>query len=188
MSGFLARCGIIETLAVFILASNLPIFVLLLKRQYHYKSMRYISKFRRHCFTGIDGIFWEANIHRHKCSFYIPAKIAKFMGQTWGQPGSCRPQMGPMLAPWTLLPGSICSHRAYLALRLIWKVYPHKEWGYIFSNCENPIHGIIRVPTMTASSVRNELVIHPTLATSTSYTVTGWETCGQINYWVWISY
>ena len=26
-------------------------------------------------------------------------QIAKFMGPTWGQPGSCWPQMGPMLAP-----------------------------------------------------------------------------------------
>ena len=25
------------------------------------------------------------------------------MGPTWGPPGSCRSQMGPMLAPWTLL-------------------------------------------------------------------------------------
>ena len=33
-------------------------------------------------------------------------QIAKFMGPTWGPPGSCRPQMGPMLAPWTLLSGS----------------------------------------------------------------------------------
>ena len=32
-------------------------------------------------------------------------QIAKFMGPTWGPPGSSRPQMGPMLAPWTLLPG-----------------------------------------------------------------------------------
>ena len=30
-------------------------------------------------------------------------QIAKFMGPTWGPPGSCRPQTGPMLAPWTLL-------------------------------------------------------------------------------------
>ena len=35
----------------------------------------------------------------------IHAQIAKFMGPTWGPPGSCRPQMGPMLAPWTLLSG-----------------------------------------------------------------------------------
>ena len=31
--------------------------------------------------------------------------IAKFMGPTWGPPGSSRPQIGPMLAPWTLLSG-----------------------------------------------------------------------------------
>ena len=36
----------------------------------------------------------------------IHHQIAKFMGPTWGPPGSCRPQMGPMLAPWTLLSGS----------------------------------------------------------------------------------
>ena len=34
-------------------------------------------------------------------------QIAKFMGPTWGPPGSCGPQMGPMLAPWTLLSGDI---------------------------------------------------------------------------------
>ena len=31
------------------------------------------------------------------------------MGPTWDPPGSCRPQMGPMLAPWTLLSGYIWS-------------------------------------------------------------------------------
>ena len=31
------------------------------------------------------------------------AQIAKFMGQTWGPPGSCRPHVGPLLTPWTLL-------------------------------------------------------------------------------------
>ena len=36
------------------------------------------------------------------------SQIAKFMGPTWGPPGSCRPQMGPMLAPWTLLSGMWC--------------------------------------------------------------------------------
>ena len=29
------------------------------------------------------------------------SQIAKFMGPIWGPPGSCRPQMGPMLATWT---------------------------------------------------------------------------------------
>ena len=32
-------------------------------------------------------------------------QIAKFMGPTWGPPGSCRPQMGPMSDPRTLLSG-----------------------------------------------------------------------------------
>ena len=32
-------------------------------------------------------------------------QIARFMGTTWGPPGSCRPQIGPMLASWTLLSG-----------------------------------------------------------------------------------
>ena len=44
------------------------------------------------------------------------SQIAKFMGPTWGPPGSCRPQMGPMLAPWTLLSGLGAWPRASLPL------------------------------------------------------------------------
>ena len=36
---------------------------------------------------------------------WAQTQIAKFMGPTWVPPGSCRPQMGPMLASWTLLSG-----------------------------------------------------------------------------------
>ena len=36
----------------------------------------------------------------NKCS-----QIVKFMGPTWGPPGSCRPQMGPMLPHFALLWG-----------------------------------------------------------------------------------
>ena len=35
----------------------------------------------------------------------VNTQIANFMGTTWGPPGSCRPQMGPVLAPWILLSG-----------------------------------------------------------------------------------
>ena len=42
---------------------------------------------------------------------------SKFMGPIWGPPGSCRPQMGPMLAPCTLLSGvtytSRCGHQTH---------------------------------------------------------------------------
>ena len=40
-----------------------------------------------------------------KCS--KGTQIPKFLWPTWGPPGSCRPQMGPMLAPWTLLSGNL---------------------------------------------------------------------------------
>ena len=33
----------------------------------------------------------------------LTSQIARFMRPTWGPPGSRRPQMGHMLAPWTLL-------------------------------------------------------------------------------------
>ena len=35
---------------------------------------------------------------------------SKVLGPTWGPTGSCLPQMGPMLAPWTLLSGTLSSH------------------------------------------------------------------------------
>ena len=43
------------------------------------------------------------------------------MGPTWGRPGSCRPQMGTILAPWTLLSGtrhllSYCRHWSYQSI------------------------------------------------------------------------
>ena len=41
------------------------------------------------------------------CNLNISTKTARFMGPTWGPPGSCRPQIGPILAPWTLLSGYI---------------------------------------------------------------------------------
>ena len=44
---------------------------------------------------------WHTCIWRHSPH----TQIAKFMGPTWGPPGPCRPQMGPMLAPWTLQSG-----------------------------------------------------------------------------------
>ena len=37
--------------------------------------------------------------------FCNPTQIARFRWPTWGPLGNCRPQAGPILAPWTLLPG-----------------------------------------------------------------------------------
>ena len=48
-------------------------------------------------------VYRDSGAPMHRCS---PTQMARFMRPTWGPPGSCRPQMGPMLAPWTLLSGS----------------------------------------------------------------------------------
>ena len=40
-------------------------------------------------------------------SSIMVTQMAKFLGPTWGPPGSYRPQMGPMLAPGTLLSGHL---------------------------------------------------------------------------------
>ena len=47
--------------------------------------------------------------------------IARFMGPTWGPSGADKTQVGPMLAPWTLLSGFLwntlkrcCTHNGYL--------------------------------------------------------------------------
>ena len=37
--------------------------------------------------------------------YFISARKRRFKGPTWCPPGSCRPQMGPMLAPWTFRSG-----------------------------------------------------------------------------------
>ena len=50
------------------------------------------------------------------------------MGPTWGPPGSCRPQMGPMLDPWILLLG-----RDEMAKPTRWCIYlatVHHLFGY----------------------------------------------------------
>ena len=48
-----------------------------------------------------------AKVEEHQIMAF--PQIANFMGPTWGPSGSCRPEMGPMLAPWTLLSGSLCT-------------------------------------------------------------------------------
>ena len=56
--------------------------------------------------NGIDCL-----LHLFMC---LHAQIARFMGPAWGPPGSCRSQMGSMLAPWTLLSGCIYILRMHM--------------------------------------------------------------------------
>ena len=48
--------------------------------------------------------------------------IARFLGPTWGPCGADRTQVGPMLAPWTLLSASMQQHE-YSIQRLATKVF-----------------------------------------------------------------
>ena len=69
---------------------------------------RMICAFRRcaekTAITHVNLLRWP-NGETHQCHICSISQIAKFMGPRWGPPGSCRPQMGPMLAPRTLLSG-----------------------------------------------------------------------------------
>ena len=58
---------------------------------------------------------WANHCHCCGCTprLALPPQIAKFMGPTWGPPGSCRPHVGPMLAPWTLLSGSALKPKSH---------------------------------------------------------------------------
>ena len=65
---------------------------------------------------------------------FITTQIAKFMGPTWGPAGSCRSQMGPMLAPWTLLSVSdLLEHMAFVETEET-PISPVKNIVYIYMN------------------------------------------------------
>ena len=52
-----------------------------------------------HKYHKTNGVYCETSDSR-------PPQMTRFVGPTQDPPGSCRPHMGPMLAPWTLLSGS----------------------------------------------------------------------------------
>ena len=67
----------------------------------------------------------------------IIPQIAKFMGPTWGPPESCRPQMGPMLVPLTLLSGTYYHHSGGNCATAA-KVYYWMQW--MTGNWPEPYH------------------------------------------------
>ena len=67
--------------------------------------------------------------------------IARFTGPTWGPPGSCQPQMGPMSASWTLLSGT-----CFIKLRFPWTmkgVFSISRRAFIHKNVNN-VHKFYR--------------------------------------------
>ena len=69
------------------------------------RSCNYITVFVRDQYTTRSNL--NCTLHTELVGIIVRelTQIAKFMGPIWGPPGSCRPQMGPMLVPWTLLSG-----------------------------------------------------------------------------------
>ena len=64
------------------------------------------------------------------------SQTAKFMGPTGGPPGSCRPQVGPMLDPWTLLSGAVfplLTQWGYCSLAISHQYYTRYLFCYILS-------------------------------------------------------
>ena len=65
---------------------------------------------------------------RHFKGWFMTSLIARFMGPTWGPSGADRTQVGPMLAPWTLLSGvwsciyhpgdGYCDHRSTMLMHI----------------------------------------------------------------------
>ena len=79
------------------------------------------------------------------------SQIAKFMGPTWGPPWSCQPQMGPVMAPWTLLSWLLnISYRRWIIFSLLtcmqyigpyvfsWSIL--FWWLWIVSDCSPAYH------------------------------------------------
>ena len=59
----------------------------------------------RNCFETYLLFGWKAEPRTDQKP--MSSLIVRFMGPTWGSPGADRTQVGPMLAPWTLLSGII---------------------------------------------------------------------------------
>ena len=57
----------------------------------------------------------------HECHG-ITTLIARFMGPTWGPSGADRTQVGPMLAPWTLLSGKSPTNWQHVLFKLTTKI------------------------------------------------------------------
>ena len=81
-----------------------------------------------------DVSYWLCRHPSHKTS-----QIASFMGPTWGPSGTDRTQLGPMLAPWTLLSGIQMASLIPYAFNTLWprqngRHFPDDIFKWIFLN------------------------------------------------------
>ena len=91
---------------------------------------------------GSETLISSHNVGGTVCLLWLP-QIAKFMGPTWDPPGSCRPQMGPMLAPCWNLKSGVQTCRAHLlpsSIHLMHAVFPAVSVGTVKQSKSPSIH------------------------------------------------
>ena len=93
-------------------------------------------------------------------------QIAKFMGPTWGPPGSYWPQMGPMLAPGTFLLGTCTLIFFHFLKTFKLKVKYLHTWGIhqvmVEQMWQQGVWQSIRTQWSTLASKAAGLVLEPT--------------------------
>ena len=90
-----------------------------------------------------------------------PAQLAKFMGPTLGPPGSCRPQMGPMPAPWSLLSGCVYHIGLYIFAKMPFHGINTLTWDKATCHnyqCEGQKHHGWNA--RSRSTIWNEWIVH----------------------------
>ena len=111
------------------------------------------STMLRYMTTGegfdLESVFRNLYTHLHLWVSLVREKysqIAKFMGPTWGTPGSCRPQMGPML-----LSGPVLESRSWLAFTATFTKTSLLMFNEVFP-CEYLITGGITLQNALANN------------------------------------
>ena len=94
------------------------------------------------------------------------------MGPTWGPPGSCRPQMGPMLASWTLFSGcgsngtgtpgithGVCLGTALYRTKRqrLWTLQNRYEWAFSQSNAWQSIGILVSIDNRRSLGVKHSV-------------------------------
>ena len=86
------------------------------------------------CSLALTGKLWFVfvDIFMKLTVLWWDATVPDSMGPTWGPPGADRTQVGPMLAPWTLLSGMLKSRSSTVALR---PKFLHYQMSLRFNQC-----------------------------------------------------
>ena len=72
-----------------------------------------------------------------RCDMAITSLIAMFMGPTWGPSGADRTQVGPKLAPWTLLSGILLGNLLVTRVNLCELHLSHCGHIHVYCGCKS---------------------------------------------------